>query len=156
LQVIKVLPTDRNGAIILGAEMEFDTASRPELGAGRNVLTGSLTIERKLASGAIFAPTIAHGVGLWGRGDKSINFTRLNLYFVAHIDNAKIYATIDPAMTIDWADDSQYADIALTLGYNFGRIIGADAQVFIRPSAGVGGARSFDWGVELGLQLLNF
>lgn len=156
VQLIKVLPTDSHGAIILGGEMAFDTASRPELGTGKTVLTGSMIVERILPDGTIIAPTVAHSIGLWGRGDSRVGFTRLNLYVAPGIGNPRLYFTIDPAVTIDWAANSAYADVAATLGYQLGRLVGGDAQVFIRPSAGLGEARSFNWGVEIGLQRLNF
>lgn len=156
LQVTKVLPTGDDTAVVLAGGLEFDTATGPDRGTGKTVFTGTLIFEKTLPGGTIIAPTVAHSTSLWGRGDTGVSFTRLNLYFVPYLGNPKLYATVDPALTLDWVEDSQYADIAVTLGYKFGRLAGGDTQMFIRPSAGIGARRSFNWGVEFGLQLLNF
>jgi hypothetical protein len=85
-----------------------------------------------------------------------VNFTRVNLYLVPDFGVERLYLTIDPAFTRDWEAGSSYGDIAFTVGFTMGRILGADSQVFLRPGTGIGAARSFDWSVEIGFQLLNF
>jgi hypothetical protein len=93
--------------------------------------------------------------GSGGGGDR-INMTRFNLYVVPAVRSERLYLTFDPAITLDWGEGSAYADVALTTGYGVKRLMGADLQLFARPSLGMGKARSFDWAVELGVQLLNF
>jgi hypothetical protein len=151
----EVLPTGGESAVILGAQIEFNSASQPERGAGQTVATASMIIERSLPGGGIVAPGVAHSMGISGSTGR-ISLTRINLYMVPALRSDRLYVSLDPAVNFDWGEGGTYADVAVTLGYGLGRLMGGDTQVFARPSAGVGKARSFDWGMEIGFQLLNF
>jgi hypothetical protein len=151
----QILPTGSKGAVILGAQLEFDSASQPERGTGQTVATASMIIERILPGGIIVAPTFAHSLGVSG-SDGRINFSRFNLYIVPVVGSERLYLTFDPALTVDWGEGTEYADVAVTLGYGLGRRMGGDTQIFARPTIGLGKARTFDWAIEVGFQLLNF
>jgi hypothetical protein len=155
LKLSRVLPTDANGAIILGGKIEFDTASRPERGAGQSVAAASMIIERVLPGGTIIAPTVTHSLGISGRAAR-VNISRFNLYVVPALAIDALYLTIDPAFTRDWGEEASYGEFVATLGYRFASWGKADVQAFVRPALGVGQARSFVASIELGLQLLNF
>jgi hypothetical protein len=147
----------RKYGIVIGLEMVLNTAARPELGSGKNVLKPSFIYAKFLKNGSIIAPSLVHNVSLWGdKGRPSVNLTTFDLYFVPRLKNPRMYMTIDPAMNIDWENKKEYPALAVTLGYKLGNMFGGKGQVFIKPSTTFFSDRPVDWGVKAGFQVLNF
>lgn len=144
-------------AIVLGAELSFDTAKRPELGTGKNVFKGTFIYAKFLEGGAIFAPAIVQSNSLWGDSSRArVNNTVFDFYYVPKFSDPKYFATVDPALSFDWQTNKQFASLAVTLGRSTGPAFGGSSQVFIKPTVFVGGERPGNWGVEVGYKVIGF
>lgn len=155
IQLSRIIPTDERGAIIVGGQLELDTAGSVARGSGQTVASASMIVERVTAIGMILAPTITHSLGISGSAGR-VNRTRINLYTVPVHGGEDLYLTLDPAVTFDWGEQARYGEIVATAGYRIGRLAGGDMQLFVRPGVGFGSLRSYRWSVEAGFQLLNF
>ncbi len=156
-KVSHVASVTKTRGIVLGAEMIFNTASRPELGLGKTVFKPSFIYALFLKGGHIFAPSLVHNVSIAGDADReNINVTTVDFYFVPKLANPKFYMTLDPALTKDWQADKFYLITALTVGYTIGPMLGGKGQVFVKPTIGLGGDKPTGWGIQAGVQLLNF
>ncbi len=156
-KVSHVLSVTKTHGIVLGAELVFDTASRPELGTGKTVFKPSFIYAFFLKGGHIFAPALVHSVSIAGDDSReNVNATTIDFYFVPKLANPKFYMTLDPALTQDWHSDKFYLVTALTVGYTVGPMLGGMGQVFVKPSFGLGGDKPTGWGIQAGVQLLNF
>lgn len=152
--VLSVTPTH---GIVLGAEMIFNTASRPELGTGKTVFKPSAIYAVFLKGGHIFAPALVHSVSIAGADDReNVNATTIDFYFVPKLANPRFYMTLDPALTKDWHNDAFFLVTSLTVGYTIGPMLGGKGQVFVKPSFGLGSDKPTGWGIQAGFQLINF
>ena len=148
--------TPRYGVVVSG-EVQLPTADRVELGTGRTVLKATAIYARFLPGGAIFAPAIVHSFDVGGDDDRSgVSSTTADFYYVPKIANPKIFVTLDPAVTFDWENSREFASLAVTTGYRLGPMAGGTGQVFVKPTVFVGSERVANWGLQAGLQVLNF
>jgi hypothetical protein len=144
--------------ILLTLEAGFDTADRPELGFGSNVLRPGITYALFLPGGSLFAPTLQHAftVGDTDSGRTDVSITVADFYYVPKLKDPRSYMTIDPALTYDWNREQLSPSLAVTLGRVISTGLPGTSSVFIKPSAGIGGDRAYDWGVEVGFKVVGF
>lgn len=148
--------TREHGFVVLG-ELFFDTASRPELGTGKNVFKGTFIYAKFLSNGDIFAPALVHSVDLSGNSARaSVNNSVIDFYYVPKLSNHKYLVTFDPALSFDWEKNKQFASLAVTLGRIIGPAFGGNAQVFVKPTVFGGNERPSNWGVEVGYKVIGF
>lgn len=142
---------------VFRAGLALDTASRESLGSGQMVFKPTVVYTRFLRGGAIFAPALGHSVSVSGNSSRSdVNSTTLDFYYVPRLGNPRVFMTVDPAYTVDWENDNQFASLAVTLGYKVRNPSGGQSQVYIKPSASLGSERPNDWGLEVGVRVLGF
>lgn len=157
MQVAHVFGLTKAHAFVWQAEMVFDTASRPELGTGQNVLKGTLIYAKFLKGGAIFAPAIVQSNSLWGQDSRAdVNSTTLDFYYVPKLKDPRNLITFDPSLNFDWENDKKFAGLAVTFGRVIGPALGGNAIVSIKPSMFAGSDRPGAWGVELGYKIIGF
>ena len=156
LQLTHVFGLTRKRGLVAQGELVFDTAQRPELGTGRNVFKGTFIYARFLPKG-IFAPAVVHSLDLGGDADRAeVNSTTFDFYYVPKLSDPRTFVTLDPALTVDWENDKEFASFAATVGRSVGPAFGGVAQVFVKPSLFAGGDRPGDWAVEVGFKVLGF
>ena len=144
-------------AVVLAAETAFATAQRSELGTGKNVIKLTGIYARFLQDGAILAPSILQSNSVSGADSReNINTTALDFYYVPKLSNPKNSLTIDPALNIDWVENTQYASLAVTYGRELGLAYGGTNYIFIKPSVFSGHHRSGNWGLEFGYKIIGF
>ncbi len=144
-------------AVVLAAEAAFDTAQRSELGTGKNVIKLTGIYARFLQDGAILAPSILQSNSVSGDGSReNVNTTALDFYYVPKLGDPKNSVTIDPALNIDWVENTQYASLAVTFGRELGVAYGGTNYVFVKPSVFSGHHRSGNWGLEFGYKIIGF
>jgi hypothetical protein len=156
VKVTKVLTRTPKYGVVVSMDVVAPTASRDELGSGKWVLKPNIVYAMFLKGGHIFAPALVHNISIAGddtRGD--VNRTTLDFYFVPRLENKKLFMTIDPALTYNWESEKESAALAVTFGYKTGPMLGGRSQLSIKPSVGIGDNRSFNWGFQLGFQLLG-
>lgn len=157
IEVGHVFGLNKKGAFVAKGELLFDTAARPELGTGQNVLKGTLIYAKFLKGGSIFAPAVVQSNSLWGDGNRQdVNFTTFDFYYVPKLSNPKNLITYDPALNFDWQSDKKFASLAVTFGRVLGPQLGGTGIFFVKPSIFAGGDRPGDWGVEVGYKVIAF
>ena len=157
LQLAHVFGVTPHHGFVAQGELSLNTASRPELGTGKNVFKGTLIYARFLDDGAIFAPAFVQSNSLSGdAGRPTVNTTTLDFYYVPKFADPRNLVTFDPAVNVDWENDKRYLSLQVTLGRVVGSALGGNLIVFVKPSVFAGGDRPSQWGVELGFKILGF
>ena len=148
--------TPEHGYVVQG-EMVFDTADRPELGAGKHVFKGTFIYAKFLSGGGIFAPAFVHSLSVAGDSARAdVNATTVDFYYVPKLKDPRNLLTFDPSINADRENDLQYASLAITCGRVIGKALGGNAIVLVKPSAFAGDDRPGDWGIELGYKIVGF
>jgi hypothetical protein len=157
LQLSHVFGVTREGGMVVQGDIAFDSAKRPELGAGKTVLKGTFIYARFLPDGAIVAPALVHSSSIGGSNSRArVNVSTFDLYYVPKLADPKLFMTVDPALTRDWESKSQFASLAVTFGSSIGPAFGGNSQVFVKPTLFAGGDRPAKWGLELGYKVIGF
>lgn len=157
VKVNHVAKVTRSYGIVFSGEMSFATASRRELGAGKNVAKGTFIYAKFLKNGYIIAPSIQQSVSLWGKDNRAnVNNTVFDLYIVPKLKDPKTFITIDPAFTIDYEGKKEFGAVAVTVGRSVGKLFGAGTQLFVKPTVFIGVESPGFWGFEGGIRVLGF
>ncbi len=148
----------RTWGLAYAAELTFDTAVRPDLGAGQTSAKLSGFYARFLENGDIFAPAVVQQVTLGDpdRGRARINTTTLDFYYVPKFSDPRFFVTLDPAVVFDWQRDATYGSLTTTVGMMTGEMFGGASQIYVKPQVLVGGQRPADWSVQVGFKVLGF
>lgn len=86
----KVFGLTKEGGHVLQAEVFFDTATRPELGAGNSVLKATYVRALFLENHDIFAPSFVQSVSLLSGADRpKINLTTVDFYYVPKMEDPR-------------------------------------------------------------------
>jgi hypothetical protein len=154
----KVFGLTKEGGHVLQAEVFFDTATRPELGAGNSVLKATYVWALFLEDHAIFAPSFVQSVSLLSGADRpKVNLTTVDFYYVPKMDDPRNLVTFDPNLNYNWENGNRFAGLAVTLGRNIGASpFGGNHFVLVKPAVLVGGDRPNKWGVELTYKIIGF
>lgn len=158
LKFVHVVDVNESRGIAYTAELFADTAARPDLGYGEEVLEFSAFYAKFLPNGSIVAPAWVQTVGLDGKSSsgEDINRTTFDFYYVPKLANPKFYMTFDPAVSYDWETEKGFASLQVTFGMLTGKLAGGDSQVFIKPGIYAGGDRPLDFSVQVGFKVLGF
>lgn len=157
LMLLHVFGVTREHGFVWQLEASFDTASRPELGAGKDVLSPTFIYARFLKDGAIFAPAIKQSVSVGGDSRRSdVNVTALDFYYVPKLADPRNLVTIDPALSYDWETRKHFGSLAVTVGRLVGPMLGGNGIVTVKPTLFAGGDRPARWGIELSFKVLGF
>jgi hypothetical protein len=157
VEVAHVFGLNQRGAWVAKGEMVFDTAARPELGTGQNVLKGTLIYAKFLKGGSIFAPAVVQSNSLWGEDDRAdVNLTTFDFYYVPKLSDPRNLITYDPSLNFDWENNKEFAGLAVTFGRVLGPQFGGNGILFVKPSVFAGSDRPGDWGMEIGYKVIAF
>lgn len=151
IQLGKVFGLNRDGGNVVQAEVYFDTATRPELGAGNSILKATYIRAFFLQSGAIFAPSLVQSVSLQDGDERpKTNLSTLDFYYVPKMDDPRNLITYNPNVNYNWENGHRFASLAVTLGRNIGPSpFGGNHFILVKPLVMMGGDRPNKWGVEL-------
>jgi hypothetical protein len=155
LKLSHVYKLTRDQGIVLQGEVVFDTAAREELGGQASVFKGTVIYAKFLPRGAIFAPAFGFNDS-FGPDGRPVRSFVADFYYVPKLRDRRYYMTIDPTMTLDRENDSEFASLAVTLGRVIGPAFGGSSQVYMKPGVFVGGDRPADWGIEIGYKVIGF
>ena len=158
LKFLHVVDVNAKRGIAYSVEYFADTADRPGLGNGQDVLELSAFYAMFHKNGGIFAPAWVQTVGLEGNGStgSKINRTTIDFYYVPKLSNPKYFMTLDPALVYDWETEKGFASLQVTFGMLTGKAFGGDSQVFIKPGIYAGKDRPLDFSLQVGYKVLNF
>jgi hypothetical protein len=157
IQLGHVFGLSKAGAFVARGELIFNTAERPSLGTGKNVLKGTLIWAKFLSDGSIFAPAVVQSNSIGGDAARTeVNNTVFDFYYVPKLATPGMWVTYDPALTFDRPSNKQFASLAVTVGVALGKAFGGQSQVFIKPTVFGGNDRPGDWGLEVGYKIIGF
>ncbi len=143
--------------IVMQGELTTDTAKSPELGSGKAVFKATYIYAVFMKGGDIFGPSFSQSNSFGGDPARPrINNLLIDLYYVPKLADRSHYLTIDPAVTFDWENRTQYGSLSVTYGRVLGPLFGGTSQVYIKPSVYMGGHRTADWGIEVAFKVLGF
>jgi hypothetical protein len=157
IKITNVTKLTKKYGIVFSGEMNFATASRTELGTGKNVFKGAFIYVKFLPNGYIFAPSFLHSISIWGKSNRAnVNNTTIDFYIVPKLKDPKTFITIDPALTLDYVGKKQFGSVAVTVGRAVGKMFGGNGQIYVKPTVFIGGESPGYWGLEAGMKILGF
>lgn len=141
--------------VVPGLEFIFDTASNDALGAGKNTLAPVIfaVFPGLLGRGSLFAPGYQYLYSVSGDDDRpDVRRSQIDLYMVWVLGQGKHWLILDPQVVIDHENDKVPALVEAEFGYMVAPSAGA--SIYIRPGAGIGEDKPYDWNFETGLKFV--
>jgi hypothetical protein len=139
-------------AVVVGAEVIFDTASEPMLGTGNYQFAPLVfaSIEVPRFRSTLF-PFYQHYFSIAGDNSPDINYASIRPSVILTKWPNRFYTVIDPNFFIDFERDM---DSGMMLEFEIGRGVSENVTVWIRPGVGVYGdiPRVYDWNLEGGIR----
>ena len=152
-RVIYVPKVGRRGALAVGLEATFDTASNRLLGTGRNLLGPQIfgVLWRPAGGGVLAAPAYQYVFDYSGDDDRApVSRSQLDFFYLWLDKGQKWWVLADPQALIDHENDIEFA----LFEAEYGRMMFAGLSSYVRPSIGIGNDRPYDWSIELGLKVI--
>jgi hypothetical protein len=143
-------------ALIVAADVIFDTADDERLGFGKTVIAPHIYAAIDLPKyDSVFFPNIQHYFSVAGndnRGD--VSFTTLKPNLLTRWPN-KIYTFLEPQFTIDWEHN---AKVGLTVELEVGKILSKNIAAWARPGIGAINKNEmpqvYEWNLEVGMRYI--
>lgn len=144
----------QRGALALGLEAVFNTASHPFLGSGKTTLgpQAFLVFFNPFGiKGAILAPAYQYTFDVGGNDSRSdVSRSAMDIFFVWIAPNKKRWGAINTTAVIDHENDEEYGTVRVTIG----QLMVGPISSSIKPGIGIGSDRPYDWNVEFGLKFV--
>jgi hypothetical protein len=141
--------------IAAGLEAYFPTATNDLLGTGKYSLRPQvfLGLFGLFGEKSIFAPGYLYVFDVGGDDDRaSIDQHQFDIYFVWLLAQMKHWLIVNPQINLDQENDVNIYIVDVEFGYMIPQLPGA--SIHVRPGAGIGGDRPFDWTFEFGLRYI--
>lgn len=153
-RVIWVPKVSQKGAIALGLEATFNTASHSILGTGKTTLgpQAFLVFFQPFGiKGAILAPAYQYVFDVAGDDSRSdIRRSAFDLFFVWLAADKKHWATINPTIVIDHENNKEFGVFEV----EGGQMMFGPTSSYIRPGIGIGSDRPYEWNIEFGFKVI--
>jgi hypothetical protein len=153
-RLIWVPKVTRKGAIALGMEATFNTASQPILGTGKTTLgpQAFLVFFQPFGiKGSILAPAYQYVFDVAGDDDRAdISRSAFDLFFVWLASDKRHWITINPTMVIDHENEKEFAVFETEVG----QMMFGPTSSYIRPGVGIGDDKPYDWNIEFGFKVI--
>ncbi len=141
--------------IATGLEAFFPTASNDALGDGKLVLRPQVFFGFMglLGKNSIFAPGYLYLFDVAGDDNRaSVNQHQVDIYFVWLLAQMRHWLIINPQLIFDVENSKEFMIVDVEFGYMIPPLPGA--SIYLRPGAGVGADRPFDWTFEFGFKFI--
>ena len=138
-----------------GLEAFFPTASNDALGDGKLVLRPQIFAGffGLFGKASIFAPGLLYLFDVAGDDDRaSVNQWQMDIYFVWLLGQMKHWLIINPQPVLDVENSKEFMIVDVELGFMVPQLPGS--SIWVRPGAGVGSDRPFDWTFEFGFKFI--
>ena len=141
--------------IAAGLEAYFPTATNDLLGTGKyslrpQVFAGFFGL---LGKNSIFAPGLLYLFDVGGDSDRDpVEQWQMDIYFVWLLAQNRHWLIINPQPVLDVAKDTEFMIFDVEWGYTIPQLPGV--SIHIRPGAGVGADRPFDFTFEFGIRFI--
>ncbi len=144
----------QKGALAIGLEATFSTASQPILGSGKTTLgpQAFLVFFNPFGiKGSILAPAYQYTFDIGGDDDRSdISRSGIDVFFVVVAPSKKRWVNINATAVIDHENDEEYG----TIKANYGQLMFGPISSFIKPGIGIGNDRPYEWNIEFGFKFI--
>ena len=141
--------------IATGLEAYFPTATNDLLGTGQYTLRPQVFLGffGLFGKNSIFAPGYLYAFDVGGDSDRPpIDQHQFDVYFVWLLGQMKHWLIVNPQVNLDQENDLNIYILDLELGFMIPQMPGA--SIHIRPGAGLGSDRPFDWSFEFGIRFI--
>jgi hypothetical protein len=141
--------------IATGLEAFIPTASNDALGGGKTVLRPQVFAGffGLFGEKSIFAPGILYLFDVAGDDNRaSVNQWQMDIYFVWLMGQMRHWLIINPQPVLDVENEKEFMIVDVEFGFMVPQLPGA--SVWVRPGAGVGADRPFDWAFEFGFKFI--
>ena len=138
-----------------GIEAFFPTASNDALGDGKIVLRPQVFAGffGLLGKKSIFVPGLLYLFDVGGDEHRApVNQWQMDIYFVWLMAQMKHWLIINPQPVLDVENNKEFMIVDVEFGYMIPPLPGA--SIWLRPGAGVGADRPFDWTFEFGFKFI--
>ncbi len=150
----RALRTDKF-ALVVGSELQFDTAESPQLGAGKNVIAPiafiSFAVPRLRST---MFPTVQYFRSVGGDDERpDVNYTAVKLFTITRWP-ANFYTGSEGVMYIDHHRKQR---IGATVEVEVGRFLSPHLALWMRPGIGTHGddvPQVYHWNFEVGFRYL--
>lgn len=141
-----------NIIVVPGLEAFFDTASNDALGAGTTTLAPVIftVFPNLVGKGSLFAPGYQYVFDV-GSG-AAISRSQIDLYFVWGLAQGLNWLILDPQIIIDHENDKTLGTCEVEWGFMM--IPESGVSGYLRPGAGIGSNRPYEWNMEVGLKFV--
>jgi hypothetical protein len=141
--------------LAVGLEAFFDTATNDVLGSGKTSLGPTVigVFPGLVGRGSLFAPAYQYVFDVAGSDDRAdISRSQIDLYFVWALAGGKNWLIVDPQVIFDHERDTTPGLMEIEWGFMIAPTIGVSG--WVRPGAGIGGDRLYDWNLEGGVKFV--
>jgi hypothetical protein len=150
------LPYVRKKTILaVGLEGFFNTATNDALGSGKISLGPTVigVFPGLVGRGSLFAPAYQYVFDVAGSDDRAdISRSQLDFYFVWALASGKNWLIVDPQVIFDHERDSTPGLMEIEWGFMIAPSVGISG--WLRPGAGIGADRLYDWNLEGGVKFV--
>ena len=155
----QLLHLDRRKAFAASLGLIAPTATADALGTGKWMLEPGASVILFLSRQWIVAPALKQTVSFAGESSRAdVNSSVMDLYVVWRSSSLQQWVIVDPGVAWNWEKEDQQlgGTTTLTYGHLLGRTGSGVWSGYVKPGVGLGGGRTSDWSIEIGLKLVGF
>lgn len=137
--------------LVGSVEFNFDTASKPVLGAGKNTVAPSLVVVTFPMKNTIFAPTYKQTNSYSGEAARGgINQGAFDFYLVRMFDKGRKFINLDPQLILNYETGKVSAAVETTFGF----VVSPEQGItyYVTPGFPIGGNRPYDFTFKTGIK----
>ena len=141
------------GAIAVGLEATFNTATNRLLGSGKTTLGPQVfgVLWSPPGGGALISPAYRYVFDIAGDDDRgTVSRSQIDIFYLWLAKSKKWWVLADPQGLIDHESETGYALFEAA----YGRMMFAGLSSYVRPSIGIGNDRPYEWSAELGFKVI--
>lgn len=137
--------------LVTSLEFNFDTASKPVLGSGKNTIAPTLVLVTFPAKNTIFAPTYKQTNSYSGNANRgNINQGAFDFYFVRMFAKGRRFINIDPQLILNYETGKVSSAVETTFGFVVSQKQGI--TYYATPGFPIGGNRPYDFTFKTGVK----
>lgn len=137
--------------LVTSVEFNFDTASRPVLGSGKNTIAPTLVLVTFPMKNTIFAPTYKQTNSYSGNANRgNINQGAFDFYFVRMFAKGRRFINIDPQLILNYESGKVSSAVETTFGFVVSQKQGI--TYYATPGFPIGGNRPYDFTFKTGVK----
>ena len=137
--------------LVTSLEFNFNTASKPALGSGKNTIAPTLVVVTFPAKNTIFAPTYKQTNSYSGDANRgNINQGAFDFYFVRMFAKGRRFINVDPQLILNYETGKVSSAVETTFGFVVSQEKGI--TYYATPGFPIGGNRPYDFTFKTGIK----